>query len=158
MIAITPRGERHFVLQSDRQDHPEEPEKWTAFRIRDLSERERVRIADSSKVSYDPMTGSYSEGTGTRVYLLCKLALIGVLETHPLRDESGCAIPFQTDKATGQVSDAWLERLGWQAKVDISNAILYGLTMTEDEKKKLAPPPSPVTATSSLDAPKIAEE
>jgi hypothetical protein len=135
MIAITPKGERTYVCR-DELLLPDA--KQTRFVIRDLTERERVKVNDAVRWSVDQETGGVSAGTGSKVYMTLRYGLLGSTDENPLVDESGKKVP---DPKPDTI-DAYLSMLRWDVKEELCLAIQEGLAMTRDEVEKSEPPQS----------------
>lgn len=131
MIAITPKGVRPWCTEAD-QALPREQR--TYFLIEDMDERTRVAVNDAVAITPDPVTGQFSHGIGSRVYLTLKGCLKGIAEGSKLLDEEGGEVRFETD-ASGQVSDDFLGRLRWSDQQEMYVAIVQSASLEEDEKE-----------------------
>lgn len=135
MIAITPKGERTYVCR-DELLLPDEQQ--TRFIIRDLTERERIKVHDAVRWSIDQETGGVSAGSGSKVYMTLKYGLLGSTEENPLVDSKGKKVPDPTSTTI----DDYLSMLRWDVKEELCLAIQEGLSMTKEEVEKPEPPQS----------------
>ena len=126
MIAITPKGERWYTPESERDS--DEP---TEFQLRDLTHGARVRIFDALRVFVDESSGSITTSAGSRTALAVKAGLIGV---RGLVDGSGAPVKFEAGKE-GKVSESFLERIPWGVLREIADELLSEAMSTEEVGK-----------------------
>lgn len=127
MIALTPKERFSYVLECDR-NLPEDEQ--TVFELRPLS------IAEETKVQ-DALFGGGDAGmtmrTGTGQLMRLRFGLVGCKN---LLDASGSEVPFETSKGSPRhVTDAFLERLGPDARAELSDAIAERGEVSEAEGK-----------------------
>ena len=137
-IALDPKTERIFITTGDQKLKEAEQTWW---KVRDLSERERIEFMDALGMRDDGTGGAVLAGSGSRTYIGVKNGLMGVESNHPLKDVHGKVIPFETDK-DGRVSDEFLERVDWRDKREISDDITRNLTLLGADVEKSAPSPT----------------
>lgn len=137
-IALDPRTSRRFITEGDLE-LKEELQTW--WKVRDLSQRERVTYMNGLSLR-DGGTGNMEiGGTGTRIYIAMKSGLEGYEEDHPLRGSDGKAVPFTKDP-DGSVSDEFLERVDWREQRELADEITRNMTLVGRDLEKSAPSPT----------------
>lgn len=119
----------------------------TTFLYRDLTERERAEIADSS---FDTLQADENNGErirslrGTLTRAVLGFALTGTKVGFPLWAQREGAeegelieVPFAKDGAD-RVHDAWLRLIPWDVQVELADAILMNAVLDAHEVGKLA--------------------
>lgn len=136
MIALDPKGTREYVLRADRHLPADQR---TVFLLRDLSQRDRVRVLDAHGFA-DPESGHILAGVGTRTHLAVKAGLVGTRDDAPIRDARGKAVPFERG-ADGKVADAWLERVPLVALIELGREIMGASQLEEQTVGESVPSP-----------------
>ena len=127
MIVTLPRGDREYILKSERTLPPASQ---TVFLLRDLTERDRVRIMDTLQVGVGD-DGARVGGTGTRTYTTVKAGLQG---WRNIKDTEGKDVAAKLEGGT--ITDESLALLPWHVKIELQDAILSQSFPTEEEKGK----------------------
>ncbi len=126
-IAISTRQESSYILESNRDDPPEEQ---VIFRLRgSLPLAVRTRILDA--MSMDQSTRMISPEMGRRNLLACKA---GILGWENLVDASGREVPC--DMSGGEVSDRSMARLQDAWIIEIGSEIIARSQLSEEQAEK----------------------
>lgn len=126
-IALNPKQTYFYVLDCDRS-LPENEQ--TKFEIRGLTVAEEASVSDSMILAHSG-GDDFSFRAGTHQLTVLRLGLRGWAN---FRDGEGQEVPFEMTKShPRQVSDASLDRLAPEWRVEIMNAILDRGAVTEEE-------------------------
>jgi len=121
-IALDPRREVKYVLRCDRALPPE---KQTTFSIRPLTLRQAAEVKDSLLI-LDKATQDLKPASGSHELSILRCGLIGC---DNFLDSSGKEVRFTMK--SGVVSDEFLDRLAYDWRTELANAITDLSTVTE---------------------------
>ena len=127
-IALDPRREVKYVLRCDRALPPE---KQTTFSIRPLTVRQAAEVKDSLLI-LDKATQDLKPASGSHELSILRCGLIGC---DNFLDSSGKEVRFTMK--SGVVSDEFLDRLAYDWRTELANAITDLSTHIETLQSKL---------------------
>lgn len=126
-IALDPKQRFDYVLECDRALPADQQ---TTFELRGLTVAEEARIEDGLAQLVD---GGFNMRSGQQKLGILRLGLVG---WRNFKSGDGAEVPFETIKGHPQhVTDACLDRLDPDWRVELANAITERGKLTPAEKK-----------------------